>query len=53
MISGDRKLGLAVALCFLGLFAAWAVLFTLAANNRVADVPLAHKTTPSPKPQSP
>jgi hypothetical protein len=39
--SGDRKLWLCVGLAFGLLFCAWTVLFTLAARNRVASVPLA------------
>jgi hypothetical protein len=44
--SGDRKLWSLVALAFGLLFSAWAVLFTLAARNRVASVPL-NPTTPA------
>ncbi|MGC4074244.1 MAG: hypothetical protein QM760_17375 [Nibricoccus sp.] len=44
MISGDRKLWLGVSLGFCLLLGAWTILFVVAANNRVAEVPLAHKT---------
>lgn len=49
MKRGDAKLWLAVAGGFALLFGAWAILFTLVARNRVADVPLAPKiTAPAP-----
>jgi hypothetical protein len=40
MTVGDRKLWFGVGLGFALLFGAWIALFTLAARNRVADVPL-------------
>jgi hypothetical protein len=39
-LSGDRKLGLLVVLAFAVLLSAWTILFSLAAKNRVASVPL-------------
>jgi hypothetical protein len=39
-LTGDRKLWLCVGLAFGLLFGAWTTLFTLAARNRVATVPL-------------
>jgi hypothetical protein len=53
MISGDRKLFLFVALGFALLLGAWATLFTIASRNRMADVPLAHKTPPAQPPNAP
>jgi hypothetical protein len=55
-LSGDRKLGLLVALAFGVLLSAWTILFSLAAKNRVASVPLgetrpvvtATSSTPAP-----
>ncbi len=44
--SGDRKLWLCVGLAFGLLFCAWTILFTLAARNRVATVPLEHLSGP-------
>lgn len=44
MTVGDRKLWFGVGLGFALLFGAWIALFTLAARNRVADVPLATKS---------
>jgi hypothetical protein len=51
VISGDRKLFLFVSLGFALLFGAWATLFTIASRNRMADVPLAHKSA-APVPPS-
>jgi hypothetical protein len=46
-LSGDRKLWLLVALAFGVLFSAWTLLFSLAAKNRVASVPLGETARPA------
>jgi|GEM_PF-4572697 hypothetical protein len=43
MKSKSTSLWLAVGLAFAVLLASWAVLFSIASRNRMAEVPLEHK----------
>ncbi len=48
MKSKSASLWIAVGIAFAVLLASWAVLFSIASRNRVAEVPLSHKNPPAP-----